>query len=224
MNSNKGNSFNGFFSGKKYESGVSLFGMGKAFYRSAVNGLGLASGMKALDLGCGTGRLSFALAEISSAESEFFGVDLAVKQVGYAKERQKVYPGRFHFSVASMDEIDFPDETFDLVMTCMALHEAKSEVRRIAIGKASRLVKPGGRFLLVDWGKPRLGLWGVLFYPFCRWGQKDKDNWNNTYKEMCESQGLVRKEDGYMNSLIRRQIFIKESLAYNDGTTSSEGA
>ena len=123
-----------------------------------------------------------------------------------------------------MDEIDFPDETFDLVMTCMALHEAKSEVRRIAIGKASRLVKPGGRFLLVDWGKPRLGLWGVLFYPFCRWGQKDKDNWNNTYKEMCESQGLVRKEDGYMNSLIRRQIFIKESLANNDGTTSSEGA
>ena len=177
-----------------------------------------------LDLGCGTGRLSFALAEISSAESEFFGVDLAVKQVGYAKEHQKVYPGRFHFSVASMDEIDFPDETFDLVMMCMALHEAKSEVRRIAIGKASRLVKPGGRFLLVDWGKPRLGLWGVLFYPFCRWGQKDKDNWNNTYKEMCESQGLVRKEDGYMNSLIRRQIFIKESLANNDGTTSSEGA
>ena len=120
MNSDKGNSFNEFFSGKKYESGVSLFGMGKAFYRSAVNGLGLASGMKALDLGCGTGRLSFALAEISSAESEFFGVDLAMKQVGYAKERQKVYPGRFHFSVASMDEIDFPDETFDLVMTCMA--------------------------------------------------------------------------------------------------------
>ena len=109
-------------------------------------------------------------------------------------------------------------------MTCMALHEAKSEVRRIAIGKASRLVKPGGRFLLVDWGKPRLGLWGVLLYPFCRWGQTDKDNWNNTYKEMCESQGLVRKEDGYMNSLIRRQIFIKESLANNDGTTSSEGA
>ena len=87
MNSDKGNSFNEFFSGKKYESGVSLFGMGKAFYRSAVNGLGLASGMKALDLGCGTGRLSFALAEISSAESEFFGVDLAMKQVGYAKER-----------------------------------------------------------------------------------------------------------------------------------------
>ena len=150
--------------------------------------------------------------------------DVYKRQVGYAKERQKVYPGRFHFSVASMDEIDFPDETFDLVMTCMALHEAKSEVRRIAISKASRLMKPGGRFLLVDWGKPRLGLWGVLFYPFCRWGQKDKDNWNNTYKEMCESQGLVRKEDGYMNSLIRRQIFIKESLANNDGTTSSEGA
>ncbi len=72
MNGDKGNSFNGFFSGERYESGVSLFGMGKAFYRSAVNGLGLTFGMKALDLGCGTGRLSFALAEISSTESEFF--------------------------------------------------------------------------------------------------------------------------------------------------------
>ena len=44
--------------------------------------------------------------------------------------------GSFHFSVTSMDEIDFPNETFDLVMTSMALHEAKPEVRRIAIRKA----------------------------------------------------------------------------------------
>mgnify|MGYP000842409501 CR=1 FL=1 len=75
MNSDKGNSFNGFFSGKKYESGVSLFGMGKAFYRSAVNGLGLASGMKALDLGCGTGRLSFALAEIAEHQRKYIKVE-----------------------------------------------------------------------------------------------------------------------------------------------------
>ena len=82
--------------------------MGGMFYKNSVTGLGLAPGMKALDLGCGTGQLSFALAAISSADCEIFGVDLATDQVGYAKERQKAYSGSFHFSVTSMDEIDFP--------------------------------------------------------------------------------------------------------------------
>lgn len=223
MNKDKGSAFNGFFSGKRYEFIVSLFGMGRTFYKNSVTGLGLAPGMKALDLGCGTGQLSFALAVISSADCEIFGVDLAVDQVGYANERQKEYPGKFHFNVTSMDEIDFPDETFDLVMTSMALHEAKPEVRHIAIGKACRMLKTGGKFLLVDWGKPKFGGWGILFYPFCRWGQKDKDNWNNTYKELCESHGLSRKEDGYMNSIIRRQIFMKEPRPDNSTASSSGG-
>lgn len=210
MDRTKGSAFNGFFSGKRYEVIVSLFGMGGMFYKNSVTGLGLAPGMKALDLGCGTGQLSFALAAISSADCEIFGVDLATDQVGYAKERQKAYSGSFHFSVTSMDEIDFPNETFDLVMTSMALHEAKPEVRRIAIRKACCMLKTGGKFLLVDWGKPRFGGWGTLFYPFCRWGQKDRDNWNNTYRELCESHGLSCKEDKYMNSVIRKQIFMKE--------------
>lgn len=222
MEHSKGHAFNGIGSGKRYEFIVSLFGMDKAFYKNSVIGMGLAPGMKALDLGCGTGLTTFALAKISSPACEYFGVDLATNQIAYAAERQNMYQGHFNFSVASMDEIDFPDETFDLIMSSMALHEAAPEVRRTAICKASRMVKPGGKFLLIDWGKPRFGIWGILSYPFCRWGQKDKDNWNNTYKELCESHGLSRKEDGYMNSIIRRQVFMKESRPDDSTARSSE--
>jgi len=213
MSEEKGRAFNGMGSGKRYEFMVSLFGMGKAFYKTSVAGMGLAPGMKALDLGCGTGLLSFALAGISSADCDIFGVDLAKDQIAYAKERQKEFPGRFHFETLSMDEIDFPEGSFDLVMTSMALHEVRPDVRHIGMEKACRMVKPGGKFLLVDWGKPRFGVWGILFYPFCRWGQKDTDNWNNAYKELCGTHGLSRKEDGYINSIIRRQVFMKDSLS-----------
>ena len=70
MDRTKGSAFNGFFSGKRYEVIVSLFGMGGMFYKNSVTGLGLAPGMKALDLGYGTRQLSFALAAISSADCE----------------------------------------------------------------------------------------------------------------------------------------------------------
>ena len=109
-----------------------------------------------------------------------------------------------------MDELPFPDGHFDLVMTSMALHETPPAVRRAAITETARLLRPGGTFLLVDWSRPRFGLWGIIWYPFCRWGEGNRDNWNNVYPELCRERGLKLKEDDYINSISRRQVFVKE--------------
>jgi hypothetical protein len=36
------------------------------------------------------------------------------------------------------------------------------------------------------------------------------DNWRNVYSELCRQHGLQPKEDGYINSIVRRQVFQKE--------------
>lgn len=209
MNDDKGTAFNGLVSGQSYDIFAALFGLNDSFSAAAVRGLSLGTGEKALDLGCGTGALSFALAAQSSPQCRIYGLDLAEKQIARAQSRQKECPCDIHFSVASMDDACFPDGTFSIVMTAMALHEATPQTRRTAIANAARMLAPDGVFLLVDIGYPRLRGWGLLLYPFIMTSAKHKDGLADAYAGICASHGLVRREDGYLNSLVRRQVFVK---------------
>lgn len=211
MDTDKGTAFNGLVSGQNYDIFARLFGLNAAFYAAAVKGLALGPDMAALDLGCGTGSLSFALAEQSSPQCRIYGLDLAENQIARAQSRQKDYPNDLHFSVASMDEACFPDGTFNIIMTAMALHEATPQTRRAAIANAARMLAPEGIFLLVDIGRPRLRGLGLLLYPLVMTSPKHRDGLTDTYADICAEHGLLRREDGYLNSLARRQVFVKNA-------------
>lgn len=73
MNTDKGTAFNGLFSGQSYDIFARLFGLNASFYEAAVKGLALGPEMSALDLGCGTGSLTFALAAQSSPRCRIHG-------------------------------------------------------------------------------------------------------------------------------------------------------
>ena len=183
--------------------------MGPEYYRNCVGNICLAAGMKALDLGCGPGSLSFALAENAHPESMIHGLDISKDQLEYARKHAGLFDCTLEFLLASMDELQYPDRHFDLVMTSMALHETPPKVRRAAIAETTRVLKDGGRFVLVDWSRPKFGLWGCLWYPLIRFGNRNQDNWHNVYHELCLAQGLTLVEDHYLNSLARRQVFRK---------------
>lgn len=209
----KGNAFEGVFGGSSYYRFAKWFGIGPEFYRRGLGGIRLSPGMKALDLGCGPGALSFALAEVSAAGVEITGVDISKDQIDYAQANAGKFPCGLDFRRVSMDESGLPDSSIDLVMTSMALHETPPQVRRAAISEAARVLKPGGRFLLVDWSKPKFGLWGLFWLPMIVFGEltreKAHDNWKNTYPDLCHEKGLNRVEDAYINSIARRQVFVK---------------
>ncbi len=165
--------------------------------------------MKALDLGCGPGALCFALAENRPA-SEIYGLDISDDQLDYARlGYADKYQCTLTFQQGSMDELKFPDGHFDLVMTSWRCTLLRRRSRRAAIVETARVLKNNGRFLLVDWSKPKFGLWGILWFPFMRWGEMNQDNWRNTYRQLCEKQGLTLEEDAYITSIARRQVFRK---------------
>lgn len=205
----KGEAFTGMRAGKHYERMARIFGLNEDFYKRAVGDLRLEDGMKALDMGCGTGALSFALAHRSSPRCTIHGVDLSEDQTIYASNRPGGQGGALHFSMASMDEALFPDAALDLVMTSMALHEASPEVRRAALSNIARMLKPGGKFLLVDVAKPLLRGWGLMLRPFMALTEKFRDNRENSYADICAKLGLIQTEDQYINAIARRQVFVK---------------
>jgi len=207
--SRKGNEFKGIAGGANYKRGAIIMGFTEKFYDRAIGENIPSEPIVALDLGCGPGALSYALAKKAQPSSTIIGIDISNDQLNYARAHADGFPCKPQFIKCSMDELNFPDQSFDLVMTSMALHETPPEVRRKAIKEAARVLKPGGLFILVDWSRPKFGLFGILWFPFLL-TKSGRDNWNNTYKTLCEDEDLMLEEDQYLTSAYRRQVFRKK--------------
>lgn len=206
----KGRAFKGPAAGESYRKWAKAIGLTDKFYRKAIGDITFTEPVRALDLGCGTGSLTFALAETLPRGSQITGIDISDDQLDYARRTAARHPCKPEFLNLSMDELDFPDAHFDLVITSMAIHETPPQVRRRTIRETARVLKPGGDFILVDWSKPRFGFYGVIWYPWLRRGENTRDNWYNTYPLLCAAEGLALTEDYYLNSAYRRQAFKKK--------------
>ena len=58
---------------------------------------------------------------------------------------------RVHIDTADTRALPFPDATFDLVVSSLAIHNIRSNAeRKRAIAEGSRVVKPGGRMVIAD--------------------------------------------------------------------------
>jgi len=97
--------------------------------------VGTSSGECVLDVGCGTGRLAFALAQRCQVK-QLRGVDFSPAYIEHATRRN--LDPRIVFEVGDACALAFPDHSFDRVLSLLVLHfvpkadEAIAEMRRIA--------------------------------------------------------------------------------------------
>jgi ubiquinone/menaquinone biosynthesis C-methylase UbiE len=98
-----------------------------------------------LDIGCGTGSSMLALAALCNAD--IFGID--IDEAALSELRRKIddhgLSNRLHVINRSLLEVDFPDETFDLLWEEGALHLVDT---RKALRQCRRLLKPKGFLVL----------------------------------------------------------------------------
>ena len=118
-----------------------------AAVEAALLGLLPPSGIgRLLDIGTGTGRLLEVLAPRVSAG---LGVDASRAMLALARARL-ARPGLTHCAVrlADMYRLKLADADFDLVVLQMVLHYAEDPAG--ALAEAARVLRPGGRLLVVD--------------------------------------------------------------------------
>jgi ubiquinone/menaquinone biosynthesis C-methylase UbiE len=77
------------------------------------------------------------------------GVDLSEAYVRHARRHLK-RRARTHFVVGNAEAIPVPDRSCDAVTSIFTLHELPPDVRRSVIREAARVLKPGGRLIMVD--------------------------------------------------------------------------
>ena len=130
-------------------SSVISFGRDKAIREKLIELAAPAPGEKVLDVGCGTGTLALALKSRVGA-GEVHGIDASPEMIEVAKEKATKAGSDIDFRLALIEAIPFPDASFDLVTSSLMLHHLPNDLKVKAFLEIRRVLKPGGRFMAMD--------------------------------------------------------------------------
>ncbi|MCI0419737.1 MAG: ubiquinone/menaquinone biosynthesis methyltransferase [Acidobacteria bacterium] len=116
-----------------------------------------------LDLACGTGDITYLLArQLGSGQAT--GVDITPEMVELARRKQPSNETRVRFETGDICQLSFADASFERITAGYAVRNVP-DISRL-LGEVFRLLKPGGRFLSLDFGKPEghFYRWAYLGY------------------------------------------------------------
>lgn len=112
------------------------------------SGLGLVTGQRLLDVGCGLGDAALALADDLGEHGEIVGVDASTEMLRIARERAMAATCRVRWSVGDALDLNEQDASFDAVRSERTLQWVADPSR--AVAEIARVVRPGGRVSLID--------------------------------------------------------------------------
>jgi ubiquinone/menaquinone biosynthesis C-methylase UbiE len=104
--------------------------------------------LKLLDIGCGTGRLIDFIKQ-AWPRLPVVGLDMSDSYLTEARRHLKRW-GWLNLVVAKAEAIPLPDASQDAITCVFLFHELPPKVRRQALAEFARVLKPGGRLVLLD--------------------------------------------------------------------------
>jgi ubiquinone/menaquinone biosynthesis C-methylase UbiE len=123
-------------------------------FRERLIGLaGLEPGDSVLDTGCGTGTLAIAAMRHVGPTGTVYGIDASPQMIARATRKGAKAGAPVVFQVAAAEQLPFPNARFDVVLSTLMLHHLPRNTRQQCAIEIRRVLKPGGRVLVVDFGR-----------------------------------------------------------------------
>ena len=116
----------------------------------------LLQGCRILDLGSGSGRDVYALAQLVGSTGHVVGVDMTDEQLAIAKQHQGYHSEKFGYDnvtfikgyLEKLDDLELADNSFDIIVSNCVIN--LSTDKAAVMSSVQRLLKPGGEFYFSD--------------------------------------------------------------------------
>ena len=140
------------------------FGLRRFWKRRLVAMAAAQPGTRALDVCCGTGDIAFALAQ---SGAEVTGLDFSPPMLEIARCRQSAFPkAKLNFMSGDAMRLPFADASFEVVSCGYGLRNL--EDWRTGLREMHRVLRSGGRLLVLDFGKPDNRVWRAVYFAYLR--------------------------------------------------------
>ena len=150
------------------------FGLHRHWKQRVIQAARPQPGQRALDLCCGTGDLALGLARrgVVVTGLDFSGrmLESAARRASVIRSRepepaQQVAPAP-HFVCGDAQRIPFADNSFDIVTVGYGLRNLASW--EMGLREMLRVAKPGGRLVVLDFGKPDNSVWRGVYFGYLK--------------------------------------------------------
>lgn len=131
------------------------FGIHRLWKRYTIELAGVRAGNSVLDIAGGTGDLSYAFARRVGAEGQVVLADIneSMLKVGRDRLADRGIAGNLETVQANAESLPFDDNRFDVVSIAFGLRNVTHKEK--ALAEMQRVLKPGGRLLVLEFSKPR---------------------------------------------------------------------
>ena len=144
------------------------FGVDRRWRKKAVRLLKYREGSRILDVATGTGDVALEIARSTPASVKITGADFCREMVelGEVKVSVSPYAGRIDFKVAPCEDLPFADNTFDSITIAFGIRNVVD--RKLGLAEMWRVLRPGGRMIILEFSTPRSMLFRQIYYFYFR--------------------------------------------------------
>lgn len=140
------------------------FGIDRSWRRFAVSQLSIPAGGRVLDIATGTCDVALEIAAQTDPSVTIVGEDFTQGMLvqGQKKLNESAYAERISLVNAPCEEIPHPDATFDGISIAFGIRNVVD--RQAGLSEMVRVLKPGGRAVILEFSNPRSRVFRSLYY------------------------------------------------------------